>query len=155
MYIPVAEIGNVYKKLIIEAYQESDKMNIDYKTKLVEHIEDYQKRIAYIRELLSKQQIDVSDYSEMNTNYKNETIKLQQKLANLNETSQDVKDLLNKGVLNLLELNNCYKDGGWIGCRELIGSIFPENFTIVKNTFRTARVNEILGLIYLINSVLF
>jgi hypothetical protein len=70
-----------------------DKMNFDYKIKLVEQINDYKKRIAYIRDLLSKQQIDVSDYSEMNSNYKNETIKLEQKLSNLNETGQDVKDL--------------------------------------------------------------
>ena len=149
MYVPIAKIGNVYKKLIIEAYQESDKMNIDYKKKLVEQIDDYQKRIAYIRELLSKQKIEVSDYSEMNTNYKNESIKLQEKLSNLNETGQDEKDLLNRGVLNLLELNQCFKDGGWIGCRELIGSIFPENFTIEKNMFRTTRVNEVMELIYL------
>ena len=149
MYVPIAKIGNVYKKLIIEAYQESDKMNIDYKKKLVEQIDDYQKRIAYIRELLSKQKIEVSDYSEMNTNYKNESIKLQEKLSNLNETGQDVKDLFNRGVLNLLELNQCYKDGGWIAYRELIGSIFPENFTIEKNMFRTTRVNEVMELIYL------
>ncbi|MBF4473423.1 recombinase family protein [Flavobacterium sp. HJJ] len=155
MYIPIAEIGNVYKNLIIEAYKESDKVNIDYKIKLVEEINDYKKRIAYIRDLLSKQQIDVLDYSEMNSNYKNETLKLEQKLSNISESSQDVKDLLSKGVLRLLELNQCYKDGGWIGCRELIGSIFPENFTIVKNTFRTARVNEVLELIYMINRALF
>ncbi|MNE74605.1 hypothetical protein D3C80_1706950 [compost metagenome] len=130
-------------------------MNSEYKTKLTEQINDYKKRIAYIRDLLSKQQIDVSDYSEMNANYKNETIKLEQQLSNLNETGQDVKDLLNKGVLNLLELNHCFNDGGWTECRELIGSIFPENFTIVKNTFRTARVNEVLELIYRINKGLF
>ena len=149
MYVPIAEIENVYKKLIIEAYQECDKMNIDYKKKLVEQIDDYQKRIAYIRELLSKQKIEVLDYSEMNTNYKNESVKLQEKLTNLNETGQDVKDLFNRGVLNLLELNQCYKDVGWIGCRELIGSIFPENFTIEKNMFRTTRMNEVMELIYL------
>jgi site-specific DNA recombinase len=135
--------------------KESDKMNIDYKIKLVEEINDYKKRITYIRDLLSKQQIDVSDYSEMNSNYKNESIKLEQKLSNISESSQDVKNLLSKGILRLLELNQCYKDGGWIGCRELIGSIFPENFTIVKNTFRTALVNEFFGLIYMINRDLF
>lgn len=63
--------------------KESDKMNIDYKIKLVEEINDYKKRITYIRDLLSKQQIDVSDYSEMNSKYKNETIKLEQKLSNI------------------------------------------------------------------------
>lgn len=154
MYIPIAEIANIYKKIIIEAYNESDNLNINYKTKLVEQINDYKKRIDYIRDLLSKQQIDVSDYSEMNTNYKNETIKLEQKLSNLNETGLDVKNLLSRGVLNLLELNQCYNDGGWAGFRELIGSIFPENFTIVKNKFRTARVNEVLELIYSINKAL-
>jgi site-specific DNA recombinase len=34
----------------------------------------------------------------------------------------------------------------------LIGSIYPENFTILKNEFRTTRINEVVGIIYLINS---
>jgi hypothetical protein len=39
-------------------------------------------------------------------------------------------------------------------CRDLLGSIYPENFTIEKNEFRTARINEVVPIIYLINSIL-
>ncbi|MES2485448.1 MAG: recombinase family protein, partial [Bacteroidota bacterium] len=55
---------------------------------------------------------------------------------------------------NLLRLHECYVGGNWGECRDLLGSIYPENFTIEKNEFRTARVNEVVPIIYLINSIL-
>ena len=53
-----------------------------------------------------------------------------------------------------MKLNEYYENGNWIESRDLLGSIFPENFTISENGFRTARVNEVVHLIYSINRLI-
>jgi site-specific DNA recombinase len=89
----------------------------------------------------------------MKSNYGEIINKLE--LLDIDGSKDSIDDLLNDGIENLLTLHESYKGGLWGYSRDLIGSIFPENFTILKNEFRTARVNEIVGVIYLINKALF
>ncbi|RUT67571.1 recombinase family protein, partial [Flavobacterium cupreum] len=69
-----------------------------------------------------------------------------------NVDEDDIDDLLKVGVGNLLKLNEFYDVGDWSQSRDLIGSIYPEKFTISENQLRTTRVNEVVSVIYLINS---
>lgn len=58
------------------------------------------------------------------------------------------------GIDKLMKLNFAYTSTNLSEVRDLIGLIYPENFTFRNNQFHTARVNEIDGRIYLINSEL-
>ena len=78
--------------------------------------------------------------------------RLELKLAGINVDDQDIDEILKVRVENLLKLNEYYDSGDWSQSRDLIGSIYPENFTISENQFRTTRINEVLQVIYLINS---
>ncbi len=115
-------------------------------------LKDYEKRLSHVRDLLATQQIDAKDYREMKSSYSEIISKLESKLSVINEDKENIDDLLNSGIENLLKLHECYISGEWVDSRDLIGSIYPENFTILKNEFRTTRVNEVVGIIYLINS---
>lgn len=77
--------------------------------------------------------------------------RLDLKLADLNEDKIDFGDLLKVGIKNLLKLDRCWNIEELNKSRDLIGSIFPENFTILENEFRTTRINEVVKIIYTIN----
>ncbi|HYD90708.1 MAG TPA: recombinase family protein, partial [Flavobacterium sp.] len=66
----------------------------------------------------------------------------------------DIEDLMGKGLNNLISLGSAYENGTLADAREMIGLIYPENFTFRGNDFQTARVNEIVNCIYLVNKEL-
>ncbi len=151
-YVPRAEIKKLYIAIIIESFSENTKEIHEEKHKLIVQLKDYEKRLSHVRDLLATQQIDAKDYREMKSSYSEIISKLESKLSVINEDKENIDDLLNSGIENLLKLHECYISGEWVDSRDLIGSIYPENFTILKNEFRTTRVNEVVGIIYLINS---
>ena len=108
---------------------------------------DYEGRLSHIRDLLATQKIDASDYNVMKSNFSDVINKLEAKLSGVDIEKEDMEELLQNGVENLLRLHECYENGDWAESRALIGSIYPENFLIEKNEFRTARVNEVVPVI--------
>jgi site-specific DNA recombinase len=88
-----------------------------------------------------------SDYGEM-------VRRLELKLSGIDDENKDIEELLKAGVENLMRLNEYYENGNWIESRDLLGSIFPENFTISENGFRTGRINEVVHLIYSITRLI-
>jgi site-specific DNA recombinase len=61
---------------------------------------------------------------------------------------------LNKALTNLSRLQITYREGNTEEKRSIIGSIYPEKLCFDGIAYRTARVNEVANLIYLINSKL-
>ncbi len=153
-YIPKPEIKELYKEIILEVFNDHTKNTFLEKRKLLKEINDYTERISHIRNLLSTKQIDVSDYKEMKFNYSSTIERLETRLANVLDSSNNVKDLLDKGIDSFLELYNNYEKGSPEEARQLIGSIYPENFTFDGTRVRTARINEVINNIYLINNKL-
>ena len=56
------------------------------------------------------------------------------------------------GLENLLKLGEACENSSLADTRELIGLIYPENFTFRENQFQTTRINEIVNCIYLVNN---
>ena len=151
-YVPIPEIKNLYITVLSECYREQTKEIYEEKLKIIAQLKDYEKRLSHARDLLATQQIDASDYRGMKSDYGAVINRLELKLAGINVDDQDIDEILKVGVENLLKLNEYYDSGDWSQSRDLIGSIYPENFTISENQFRTTRINEVLQVIYLINS---
>ncbi|URC11662.1 hypothetical protein [Flavobacterium sp. B183] len=87
------------------------------------------------------------DYHERITN-------LERELSMVVNEKHSIEELLNKGVDNLIMLNETYADKDLSDKRSLIGLIYPENFTIRENKVQTARLNQITESIYLIDKEL-
>ena len=151
-YVPCIEMRNLYTAVIIECYNEQTKQVQEEKYKITTQIKDYEKRLSHIRDLLATEQIDATDYKEMKSNYTEIIVRLESKLSGIREDNGNIDKLLELGMDNLLRLHECYDNGMWVGSRDLIGSIYPENFTISENKFRTPRVNEVVCFIYLVNN---
>ena len=74
-------------------------------------INELEEKLSYIKELLSSRQLKPADFREMKTEYTTKLEKLQAKLGAGNHDKVDFKDLLNKGVNNLLKLDYVYETG--------------------------------------------
>ncbi len=99
-------------------------------------------------------QISASDYRDIKSDYGNTLAKLQAKFSGLNSDQDDVEILLNQGIENLYRLNSIYQKSKFVECRDLIGSIYPENLIFDRVGFRTTKINEAVQLMYLINEQL-
>lgn len=153
-FIPKENCKELYKIIITEEFYRQTGNSANEKKKIHESIKDYQKRLSYTRDLLATQQIDASDYKNIKSDYEEVISKLEGKLSEFINTSNDLESLLNEGIDRLLQLNYSYEKGDLKGIRDLIGSIFPENLTFEENSFRTTRINDVAKFIYLINSEL-
>ena len=60
----------------------------------------------------------------------------------------DIKDLLDKGINNLLKLDNLYETADIEKKREIISSMYPEKMTFNGFSFRTSHINEVARMIY-------
>ena len=62
--------------------------------------------------------------------------------------SIDIEQLLIRGYNTLINLQNIFVDSDIMKKREIIGSTYPEKLTFDGFSFRTARLNEAVQLIY-------
>ena len=86
--------------------------------------------------------------------YDPKLMQLQARFSGLNSDDDNIETLLNSGIENLFRLHSIYEYTQFVACRDLIGSIYPENLIYDGTGFRTKRVNEAVQLIYLINKQL-
>jgi len=90
----------------------------------------------------------------MKNEYNGIISKLGKQLGDVGDDRGSIEQLTNTGLENLLKLGNACENNTLADTRELIGLIYPENFTYRENQFQTARVNEIINCIYLVNKEL-
>ncbi len=145
-------MGELFKLTLQEAWQRQSGHIVDDKKQLLKQIKELTDKVSYIRELLSSKQIEPEDFREMKSDYNNRIEKLEAKLSGLQHDDINIKDLLNKGIDNLLRLDQVYESADIDKKREVISSIFPEKFHFENNSLRTERVNEAVMCIYKINS---
>ena len=151
-YIPKPEMIDVYKVVLTEAWNGQFGSMQDDRTKLLTQIKELEGKISYIRDLLSSRQIDPADFREMKSDYSNKLERLEAKLSAFNHEQIDIKQLLDKGLDNLLKLDYAYENGDIEKKRLIISSMYPEKLTFDGFVLRTTRINEAVRLIYTLNT---
>jgi len=146
-YIPRPEAIDVYKVVLTESWSTQTSHLLDDRRELLAQVQELEDKIAYIRELLSTQQLDPADFREMKSQYTTKLERLESRLAT-REQDQDIPGLLDAGINNLLKLDFIYQDGGIEKKREVIGSMYPEKLTFDGERLRTTRINEAAQIIY-------
>ncbi len=149
---PLVEVRKLYSAVLLEAYREHTGLVINEKKKSLEQIGVYEKKLAVARNLLVTEKIDADDYHLMKTEYNAEISRLENEIGNVDEDRANIESLMNTGLQNLIKLGEAFGDGSLVDSREIIGLIFPENFTFQNNKIQTGRVNEMFKCIYLVNN---
>ena len=141
-YAPKQEYKKVYSIIILEAYKEQTIEKQNEKAQLINQIKDYENRLSKARELLMTNKIDSSDYKDIKSDYGDKLPRMQARYSGLNTDQDDIENLLKQGIENLFRIHSIYENSEFVVCRDLIGSIYPENLTYDGIGFRTTRINE-------------
>jgi len=145
-------VKKLYAAVLLEGYREHTSLIINEKKKSLEQIAVYEKKLTVARNLLVTEKIDAGDYHLMKIEYNAAITKLEKEIGNVDDDRENIEYLTNTGLKNLLKLGEAFDNASLADSREMIGLIFPENFTFSENKIRTARVNEIANCIYLVNN---
>lgn len=98
-----------------------------------------------------KEEIDAKDFKEIKQeNEKNIQI-WEAKLIETSKRATNIEPLLDKALNALGRLDQLYTEGDIKRKKAIIGSIYPEKLTFDGSQYRTARVNEAVRLIYLLD----
>lgn len=149
---PLAEVKKLYTAVLLEAYREHTGMVANEKKKSLEQIAVYEKKLSVARNLLVTEKIDPEDYNLMKAEYNAIINKLEKEIGNVEDDRANIEQLTNSGLENLLKLGETFENGTLADSREMIGLIFPENFTFEEKKIRTVRINEMVNCIYLVNN---
>jgi DNA invertase Pin-like site-specific DNA recombinase len=154
---PHKGVVELFKIVVGEDLKRQIKVSASDKKKTMEEMDKLNSRLGKARELLLTSAVDFKDYQTIKSEIEGKLVRLQARLTeNSKDTSSPLKveKLLEKAVKVLSALDTVYSNGDLAVKRQLIGSIFPEQFVLEKNNCRNARVNEVAGLIFLSNSEL-
>ncbi|CAM3684735.1 recombinase family protein [Flavobacterium chungbukense] len=149
---PLPEVKKLYSAVLLEGYREHTGLVANEKKKSLEQIATYEKKLSVARNLLVSEKIDPEDYNLMKIEYNAIISNLEKEIGNVEDDRTTIEHLTTTGLENLLKLGDAFDGGTLADSRELIGLIFPENFTFQEQKIRTARVNEMINCIYLVNN---
>ncbi|WP_241775701.1 zinc ribbon domain-containing protein [Flavobacterium sp. Root420] len=149
---PLPEVKKLYTAVLLEGYREHTGVIASEKKKSLEQITVYEKKLSVARNLLVTEKIDAEDYNLMKVEYNAIINKLEKDIGNVEDNTANIEHLTNTGLENLLKLGDAFDNGTLADSREMIGLIFPENFTFQESKIKTARVNEMVNCIYLVNN---
>ena len=150
-YIPTNEMLELFEIVLNETWQDKNQHNSEDRKILLKQIKETEEKLSYVRELLTSKQIEPSDYREMKLEYSVKLDKLQAKLKASDVESNDICELMKRGVNSIAKLDNLYRHAEMDVKRQLIGSMFPEKMHFENNSLRTGRVNEFVQYIFMLN----
>jgi site-specific DNA recombinase len=147
-YMPHPAMLELYKRVILDVYNNERNNSKNVKKGLLRDINEQNSRLMKARELLLSEAIDAADYKEIKTECERRTNLLEAKLAATPTEQENIDALLENALHNLAHLDVRYLNADAKGKRQIIGSIYPEKLVFEGNSYRTARLNEAVSLIY-------
>ncbi|WP_130858040.1 recombinase family protein [Olivibacter jilunii] len=156
-YKLASEAGELFKMVVMDEYKSSRREELDERTLLYSKIEEQEEILANARRKLMKDEIDHSDFKIIKTECNEILKRLEVELTELPTSSENLRTIENLLDIVIVKYSNIdihYKNAGIEEKRRIIGSMYPENLCFDGTGHRTARLNEALSLILLINSKL-
>jgi site-specific DNA recombinase len=142
----------LFKEVIVSVYKTQTHAQRNEVQQLKIQLEEANKRLSKVRELLLCGDIDADDYRTIKAESEERINRLEVKLtASLRETT-NIEPLWDKAISNISQLDVLYERGTLTQKRKIIGSMFPEKLTFDGFQYRTTRVNEALILMLLIGN---
>lgn len=122
-------------KTIFQANESSRDQDI---SKLKENLTNAEKKLASLEEKYVLSEIERDSYTFMKPRFKEEVVKLKEKLSDLESKETNYTKYLNSGINLLQNLRQYYEAASVPNKQKLVGSIFPENLIIENGQCRTA-----------------
>ncbi|GAB3366153.1 hypothetical protein GCM10027566_37390 [Arachidicoccus ginsenosidivorans] len=149
-YTPQPAVAELYKKIVLTS---TTTYNQDLNKRIKEisdQIEEQNMMVQKARSLMLHDKIDPDEYKEIKREAEGKITALESRVANFNATVKDISSILNNAIDALIKIGEFFKTNNLETKRAIIGSIFDEKLFFENGTYRTAKVNEATGLIFLI-----
>jgi len=156
-YIPRPGYPQLFVKSIVDAYNDQVAENKRYVFQIREKIAESNQKIERARELMLDGEITPAEHRKVKEEVGSTVVSLESHLRSLNvqkSTPNQVKNLAEKAVRLLCELDKLFEICSIEAKRLLIGTFFPEKLTFSEGRCRTLKVNRVAELIYLKNKEL-
>ncbi len=152
-FVPKITNQEILKQLILESHGQQNPLLLENsdKKKILNDIKDYEERLSHCRDLLATKQIDADDYREMKTKYSATISQLEAQLIEAGSEGEDTTTMISLGVDRLVEIRKELNSGSLSGIRKTFGSMYPEKTCFQNEKLRTARRNNFVERINLIN----
>ena len=147
-YVPYPGMNDLYVATICEAYNDQTKHLKSNRSQILSQLDNLNTRLKNAREMVADQKLDPDDFRELKAECTTKINELEAKLTGLSQKGNNIDGLLNKAVNNLSAIDILYEEGTITEKRQIIGSIFPEKLTFDGFSYRTARLNEAVRLIF-------
>lgn len=154
-FVPKPGVAELFSEIVSDLYNHESKSLQGEKRKIINEINNCHSRINKARELLLNDVLSEIEYKNLKEEMDQKMIRLEASLDDLQTQGQlqiDIEGIIYKVLENLKKLDLIYLNADIVGKRQMMGSIFYEKWTFSDGSHRTPKVNEVVDLIYQINS---
>lgn len=146
--------AELFKMIITDVFQRSNRVQSNDRDQILALLEEQEAILSSARKKYVKDEIDDDDFIEIKKDCNSSIKKLEEQLAEMPNSRQDLKPLQN--LLNVVmerykNIDKRYLKAENDEKRQIVGSMYPENILFDGKGHRTPRMSEPLGLILLIN----
>lgn len=141
-------VKHLHKLILKDVLEQSGHEKKQKLQQLQKDITHYSTRQARALDMLLTAALDPDDYRAIKRECEASISKLEAELSHLMADNANLAPLIDAGVEVLDNIDQAYLNSSTYIKRQIIGSIFPEKLVFDGSHFRTARVNEVVQLIY-------
>jgi DNA invertase Pin-like site-specific DNA recombinase len=150
-YRPKPGYEEFYAEIIKQAFKLNASGDLDGRRRIMAQIQELYDKINHARELALSGEFDTRDFRQVKLASEKEITVLESQLPEMNLATRNIEKTVTGAISNLYSVYNEYDSYDLKRQRGVIGSFFPEKLTFDGSKVRTARVNEIVLNIALIN----
>jgi site-specific DNA recombinase len=147
-FVPKSGMLEAYKRVIDAGYRLRTKSQREDIKLITEKINEANDDIARGRQKLVRDEMDHLDFKIIKKEKEELINELENKLIKASQSTVTIKTDLDQAIDALSRIDKLYKDGDVRKKREIVGSIYPEKLIFDGTEYRTARLNEVVQLIY-------
>ena len=116
--------------------------------KILKDIEKKKMRLKNAKELMLDGEFSAAEFKEMKNEIEDEIEQLKRELTTLNGENQNYGGKIDACLKLLVSLHKHYISNN-VGIKQrIIGSIFPDKLIFENKIYRTAKINEVVALIF-------
>ncbi len=138
----------IYCHTINTAYKERFGTENNESKELSERITNLGEDIKKARRKFMVDQIAETDYREFKKECEEEIERTENRLFKITSRTTNIKDFLRQAVENLEDAGKKYDNFDSKRKRRVVGSIFPEKLVFDGTHYRTARLNDVVSMIF-------
>ncbi|QEC45890.1 recombinase family protein [Pseudobacter ginsenosidimutans] len=151
-YAPNPAYCDLYAELLHEAYkQQTSSMSIE-RRQVLSQIEELTTRINTTRNKAADNQFSYEDFQIVKTECTKQITELEKQLSKLPEREKGIEGLLQKGIHNLIAIDQAYINGTIPEKRNIVSSMFPGKLIFDGTQHRTLRLNEVVSRICMLDA---